>query len=221
MANTYSSTHTGAQIDAFDSRINTNESNIATINTDIVTINNNIQQLRNDVFDIAHPVGSVICMSTNEYPDIGEWTLIDKELALISYSSGQLSPTLNTTNCSAATVGSAWAEGHDIFINISLTTKVALTDDAKVLCTIDPTALGCSTFGQGRNLTFFSDAGNAVIGFNLNAAGQLSVVDVMARGSSTASLAAQALTAYTLYFSVRHDCLLDASCNKFYFKRTA
>ena len=202
--------HTGAQINtAISSVLSANDSG-GIVNADALS------NFRSVIF----PVGSVYIMSTNTSPESflgGTWTLVDKE-----FRPQNLEPTvtLNTTNCTSATVG-GHVGGHTIFMYFDITNKVALTDTAVELFTVTPSSCGVDTF-YAQRMTHFTDGGNAVINSGLSGAGLWTAYDVMIRGSSTASLAAAtSLSRVTITMDTTYTHMLDSFCDKFYFKRTA
>lgn len=244
----YNSTHTGTQIDNkidntytkselyTKTQIDTQLSNIYTksqidaniytkteIDANIYTksqINTTLTTLRNtEIFDIAHPVGSHITTNSNTPPSIGTWTLKDKYLTPTTVTS--FTPTLNATNCTTAACHGAYQD-HYIEILFTLTNKVALTDSTLELFTINPNQFGVSNFVYDRNITHFTDGGNALIAFSMSANGVVSTTDVIVRGSSTASLAAStSISKVRIGFEVPSANCLAANCDRFVWLRTA
>lgn len=174
------------------------------------------------ICDYIYPVGSVVCMSSNTNPSTvygGTWALIDKE-----YKPQVVTATVTQTNTSAATVY-AYLSGHQINFYISYTPSVALTDTSTVLFTITPSSCGATQFGNiTRAFSAFGDVLNVAIAYQITTAGVVSVLDVMVRGSSTASVAPGSamsnMNAITIYQN-SISYMLDSFCNKFYFQRTA
>lgn len=202
--------HTGAQINtAISSVLSANDSG-GIVNADALS------NFRSVIF----PVGSVYIMNTNSNPAGflgGTWELIDKEFRCQTFD---VTPTKNTTNCTDATAQLHLA-GHNIFLRVTFTNKVAITDSSLTMFTIPPSSCGVDTF-YAQHITHFSDGGNAVIRSSLDGSGNWSTIDVLVRGSSTASLAASTeISVTTLLMDTTYTHMLDSFCDKFYFKRTA
>lgn len=175
-----------------------------------------------DLLSMVYPVGSIYVSNSNVNPSTklgGTWGLIDKE-----YKPQQVTATVTQTNTSTATVY-AYLSGHDIQLYIGYTPSVELTDSVVELFTIDPASCGAKQFSnRTKSWSAFSDGGQAAIVYNLTTGGVLSSVDVMIRGSSTASFPAS--TAVSNFNSIlikqtAPSYMLDSFCNKFYWKRTA
>lgn len=195
----YNSIHTGEEIDNFDSRIDTY--------TD------------EKLFLTAYPVGSIICMSTNTAPSYGTWSLIDKQFRYTRVEN--FTPTLNTTNCTTASVG-GFCTGHTVFIGMSFTNKVAITDAALQMFTIPPSNFGVTNFLWSRRWAHFTDAGNGVIYMSMSVDGIVQTNDIIIRGSSSTSLAADTVIGSNeLVLPINYNNIQDSWCDKFYFKRTA
>ena len=180
--------------------------------------------------DIAHPVGSIICMSSNTNPSTlygGTWILVDKELSYRwhdLYASGGWS----ATYANAQTTAGARIGGHAIDIRLELTPTTALSDSTIELGYINPNALGITEFPIAyRYVPFSCDGGgvNDVVGQTIIAAnGRVTVEDIWAATANGAShaFASGGILALIYHFSsIPFNYMLDSYCDKFYFKRTA
>ena len=220
MAN-YQSSHIGSQVDSAVAAALAAISSGGIVNNNQLASYSTTTQM-NSAINAKFPVGAVYITATNSNPASylgGTWTLIDKSLRYVYVNS--YAPTRNTSNCTDVAVF-GWYEDHGIFLSVDFTPKVAITDTALEMCTINPNTFGLSAFPDTNRVTYLSDGGNAIISATINTAGVVTTNDVIVRGSSTASLAAATnLTAFTTYFNVRHNLMLDAECNKFYWQRTA
>ena len=202
--------HTGAQINTAISSVITANNNGGIVNAD--TLNN--------FSTILFPVGSIYVMSINSNPSSflgGTWELIDKEFRSQTLT---ITPTRNTTNCTSAEA-SGHLSGHNIYINVKFTNKVAITDSTLHMFTISPSSCGVDAFYL-HYLTHFTDGGNSVILSELTEDGKWNTYDVIKRGSDTASLAAATnISNIMIDMDSMYTHMLDTFCDKFYFKRTA
>ena len=176
---------------------------------------------------IGPAVGDVIITSTNTNPSSnygGTWTLIDKEFASTGEVNRTSSVTLNTTNCSACNVYT-WHSGHTIEFAIQVTGLVSITDTIVHFATLTPTDFGVksgSNFVDARRVTQFSDAGNAVIAWQLQKDGKLNGLDAFALSSSpTHESTARTWDYFSLWVTLPYTVMDDSFCDKFYWKRTA
>lgn len=179
--------------------------------------------------DIAHPIGSVICMSSNTNPSTlygGTWTLVDKEL---SYRFHNLSESgWSATNATAQVSAGARIGGHAMDIRLELTTTTALSDSTIELGYINPNALGITEFPIAyRYVPFSYDGGGVkdVVGQTvITGDGRITVVDIWtatADGASHAYASGNELALIYHFTTIPHNLMLDSYCDKFYFKRTA
>ena len=169
-------------------------------------------------------IGDVIITSTNTDPSTrmgGTWTLIDKGYKTTGEVNHTSDVTVTTGNCSACNVHTKH-DGHTIEFWIRVTTSVSLADTAVSLATISTSAIGADKFPDARRITFLSDAGDALISFYLSASGELSSNDAFTLGTSvTHSVAARQLDYFSVTVQMNMEDMIDAWCDKFYWKRTA
>ena len=179
--------------------------------------------------DIAHPIGSIICMSSNTNPSTlygGTWTLVDKELSYRFhnlYKSGW-----SATNATAQTSAGAVIGGHAMDIRLEVTTTTALSDSTIELGYINPNALGITEFPiVYRYVPFSYDGGGVfdVVGQTvITDVGRITVEDIWtatANGASHAYASGAPLHMIYHFSSIPFNYMLDSYCDKFYFKRTA
>lgn len=177
--------------------------------------------------DIAHPVGSVICMSSNTNPSTtlgGTWTLVDKELSYRwhdLYASGGWSATYAT----AQTTAGARIGGHAMDIRLELTTTTALSDSTIELGYINPNALGITEFPLVyRYVPFSYDGGGVrdVVGQTvITNAGRITVEDIWNADNGHTYASGSNLALIYHFSSIPFNYMLDSYCDKFYFKRTS
>lgn len=180
----------------------------------------------NDVDSIinkSHPVNSVLITSTNTNPSStlgGTWELFDKgfKQKVETFSTDYV--TLNE-NCSAVSGNIYWHNSR-IWMNISFTPTVALTDSTLQMFTFDLSKLGITGFAISNNyFSSMSDGGNVVVTYRITAAGVFSTTDVIVRGSAEASLATGYNPNVQFEIPVLYNAMLDSFCDKFYWKRVA
>ncbi len=221
----YQSAYTGSQIDAAIAQVQaamTNGTTVLVNSTQLSTTLNSYSTTAqmNTAIQAKFPVGAVYITSTNATPGTylgGTWSLIDKEFKYANISS--YTPTLNSTNCTSASVAGRCI-GHTVYIQITdLTPKVALNYDTKELFTISPSKFGCSGF-LGQRITFFSDGQQTVLSFSLNGSGVFSSLDYLSRGGSAFPASSEVSNIY-FEMVVPYSNMNDSACDKFYWKRTA
>lgn len=176
----------------------------------------------NNLISKIYPVNSTYISSTNTNPGTflgGTWELFDKEFTQNITTDAGSFITLNTTNCSAVAGNIVW-HNHSLWMNISFTPSVAVTDTTLEMFTFDLSKLGVNKLISGY-YSSLSDAGQSVLTYHVSTAGLFTTRDIIVRGSDTGSLA----TGYTLNVQfeipVLYGDILDSACNKFYWKRTA
>lgn len=180
--------------------------------------------------DIAHPVGSILCMSTNTNPgDLygGSWELVDKGLKS-RWHNFNTEGGWSATNATTADTSGARIGDHGLDIRLVLTNTIALSDATVQLGQVTPTALGLTRLPHDWKYVPFSHDGGGVkdvVGTTcLTADGAVTVEDVWAAtadGASHAYAANSALYLQYHYSYVPMDYMLDEACDKFYFKRIA
>lgn len=181
-----------------------------------------------EIINAIYPTGSVLITNTNTNPGTylgGTWTLFDKEFEPKYFSATATDKwyTPNSTNTNDATCYAERA-GHTITIEMTLETKVALTDSNLDLITFDIQKLGIASgksLGNANISALVSDVNNGIVMAIWYNSGIVRSFDVIVRGSSTASLAAGASPRGSATWTVRYDNMDDSACNKFFWKRTA
>ena len=168
-------------------------------------------------FDMIYPVGSVVMTATNTNPSGnfgGTWSLIDK-----GFNPGliQNAYTLNTTNCSGATIN-VHRSDHSITITGYVDSKVAFTDSTQHLFTLNLSSIGISAFPDTMRFVGYSDGGNSMMQMTMNSAGKVEKVDVE---YNLTSVAAGKTWVFSFTSVIDDSAMLDAACTRFYWKRTA
>lgn len=163
------------------------------------------------------PVGSVVCRSTNTNPSAtygGTWELVDRGLKAV-YVSGDT--TIFTPSTNVVNGGLHYsATDHTIRIRQFITVNAALNDDSMSLGTFNWNKLGVTDLPMGYNEgTSFRDGANGGIIWNLTYNGALTQVDVI----EATSIPSGNGFYIDVTFNVTPDRMLDAYCDKFYFKR--
>ena len=133
---------------------------------------------KKNFLDMMYPIGSCYTTSTNTNPSSflgGTWNLIDKGLSSLSDAA---SFTLNTTNCSAATVYFMRA-GHTVRLRISVTNKIAVNDTSVEFLTLDLSSIGVTSLNYQGYPIGRSDGGECIIEGQITSAGVLSAVDIV------------------------------------------
>ena len=167
----------------------------------------------------APAVGGIIITSTNTDPSSrfgGTWTLINKKLPDREFTGSSY-----FTLGSNVTLQSLTLEMVDNILQITgyVTYSEALTDTAANLVTINYAAMGISEGLPGRTIGY-SDAANGIAFLYLTSGGLIQSQDVIVRGSSTASMAANSLW-FTFTVPITYANRINAYCDRFYWKRTA
>lgn len=175
-----------------------------------------------------YPIGSIYITSTNNNPGNllgGTWELIDKEFEPKYFTATDTDKwyTINSTNTTSGTCYAIRA-GHTITIEMTLVTKVALTDSNFDLITFNIQKLGIAAnkdFGNANISALVSDVNNGIVMAIWYGGGVVRSFDVIQRGSSTASLPAGANPRGSATWTIRAEDMDDSACNKFYWKRIA
>ena len=195
------------------------EERIDTTNTKITTNTNNISSFttwKNSLY----PVGSVYVTSTNKAPTFGgTWTLIDKKFTPFnSYSTTNGTFfTINSTNTSAHATY-VMREDHILRIRSTITTKVAFNDNTFEMGTFDFADLGIGNLTYQTYTIGYSDGGNVMNILNIvNDTGVLNHYDIVGADS----LAASSKIQFDVIVPIHYTQMVDAKCNRFYWKRTA
>jgi hypothetical protein len=174
--------------------------------------------------DFAHPIGSILITSTNANPGpyIGcSWELIDKGFADIS---GYLNASHFTASGASLVDASSslfLLKDHMISLRLNLINNVALSDSTIDLGFLNLNALGITSLAYTvvSDVTS-SDGGQCTIGYSVGTNGHITATDVLTVGGGH-SLAAGNTFSIHINQAISHPEMLDAYCNKFYWKRVA
>jgi hypothetical protein len=180
--------------------------------------------------DIAHPIGSIICMSTNENPGTrvgGTWELVDKGLKS-RWHNFKTEGGWSATNATVGDSSGARIGDHGLDIRLWLSNTITLSDATIQLGQVIPTALGLTRLPHDWKYVPFSYDGGGVkdvVGTTcLTADGVITVEDIWtatADGASHGYAANSNLSLQYYYSYVPMEYMLDEACDKFYFKRIA
>ena len=237
----YISDYAGTEIDAgiaINETQNTRLTNLETSSADMETLINNINTLNAtqdsrisdlesttvksaELLNLIYPIGSVYTTSTNADPSSilgGTWTLTDKEFSYASFSVANVF-TVNSTNLTSI-AGTIIRNNHFFTIYFTLTPKVAITDSTLQMGTLSLSSLGVSSL-PSQYYSSTTDGGQASFVWQINASGVLSTVDVIVRGSSTASLSTDYNPRGYCVVPVTTSQMIDSACSRFFWKRTA
>ncbi len=206
---------------ALNTSINNLSSSVTTNTNNIASNKNNITTLttwKNNYLNTYHPVGSVCITSTNKAPTFGgTWTLIDKKFTP-SHSNSSTNGTFFTINSTNASAHATYItrEGHMLRIRSTITTKVAVKDDTLALGTYDFADLGISNLTYQTYTIGYSDGGNVMNILNIvNDTGVLNHYDIVGADS----LAAEKTIQFDVIVPIHYTQMVDAKCNRFYWKR--
>lgn len=170
-------------------------------------------------FNEVYPVGSLMTTNTNTAPTHGTWTLIDKKFKNQVKTSGVI--TANSTNTSAINNQVACISDDEVTLILSMTTKVVLNDDSKVLGTVNWSNLGIQGSFYSAQGVAWTDGGNGLIMYEILASsGAFTVYDVVPKGTATTIAANNRLYAY-ITIPLRMSHKMDSACDRFIWKRTA
>ena len=179
-----------------------------------------------DAYTNVHPIGSVLCMSTNTNPEdtlgYGTWTLIDKEFTpQYKYVSDNAGWT--AANGSIATNYSAmYLAGHSINMRLQITITAATLDSDLLLGTLDPSAFGLTGIPhQKLHNTFFVDGGETLGAISIGTDGKVTLNETVGVLTGEHSMNITYPLNLHVIYTVFPQHMLDSFCNKFYFKRTA
>lgn len=201
------------------------------IGSDFINVNGMLFENKQRVktLDNTYPVGSVYISNTNTNPSSalggGTWELIDKEFEPKNFSATDTDKwyTPNSTNTDSATCYASRA-GHTITIEMTLVTKVALTDSTFDLIQFNIQKLGIASnkdLGNANISALVSDTNNGIVMAIWYNGGNVRSFDVIVRGSSTANLPSGANPRGSATWTVHANSMDDSACNKFFWKRTS
>lgn len=172
-----------------------------------------------------YPIGTSYVTETNTNPKTlgvpGTWELYDKE-----FKAGYQE--LSNTNAATMTSMSSLLvrikrSGHAVYMECSGATKADITDTTLNVCTFKKDALGFQgTLGNhAMYITGFSDGGQNMLMLSMNTNSlTLQALDAAGDDSHKVSSGATITWSQTIV-AATHENMLDAYCNKFYWKRTA
>lgn len=186
----------------------------AYINYDEIATKNYVTDLLNAL----HPIGSVVCTSTNTNPSAtygGTWELIDK--GFIS-SSGDITE-IFTPATNVVTTGAYLSRGHStIRIRLSIQINASLNDNGMTLGKFNWDKVGVSQLPFGYNEQIaYSDAAQGALTFNIAYnTGEVKQLDVF----DTEPIPSGNTFALDITFNAPKNVMLDSFCDKFYWKRT-
>lgn len=175
-------------------------------------------------YNMLYPVGSSVVTSTNVSPGTKfpgtTWELIDKKFTPCTKTADDGIFTINSTNTTALSSCYAIYGENTIYIRIAVTNKVAYSDSAKVVGTLNFNKLGISQVGLTHySVDSYTNDGQAITIFTIsNTAGTLTVTDFIGPSPSTAT---GKVYYYNAVYPVPKEYMLDSACNQFIWKRTA
>lgn len=184
---------------------------------------NGVLAQKSNILKTAFPVGSEYVMSENKNPadvlGFGTWELVGKGFKDAQGSSASSFFTEDTTNTDTCTVYYR-RSGNTMWLKFALKTLVAAAETNLTFGTLKLSALGVANIASTTWHTFPFCGENGIVLCSLTAAGKLTTVDVVIKGSGTSVAAASTIYGqYTLV--LRAEDMIDSFCDKFYWKRTA
>ena len=174
------------------------------------------------ILEYLYPVGSKYISKENSNPSKifgGTWKLVDKEFKS-DMLSGLKYFDANSTNATTTSVY-VTRSGHTLSIRLGLTNNVAFRDSALNLGTLNLKELGVSRLHfTNFYIPLYSDAGNGLVfGYFDWETGEYYTSDVIAKSGAT--IPADNQFYGTINITIPFDYMLDNSCDKFYWERTA
>lgn len=184
---------------------------------------NGVLAQKSNILKTAFPVGSEYVMSENKNPadvlGFGTWELVGKGFKDAQGSSASSFFTEDTTNTDTCTVYYR-RSGNTMWLKFALKTLVAAAETNLTFGTLKLSELGVANIASTTWHTFPFCGENGIVLCSLTAAGKLTSVDVVIKGSGTSVAAASTIYGqYTLV--LRAEDMMDSFCDKFYWKRTA
>lgn len=126
--------------------------------------------------------------------------------------------TRNKTNTSTASI-TIVRKNHSLFIRITFTTSVKITDGAVEIGTLNLEKLGITGIYTMQDVAY-SDGGDGIAFCQFNGTtGVLTAVDRLTR--TNIDMPENANLGVVFNQPVRTNLMLDSACDKFYWKRTA
>lgn len=182
--------------------------------------------VRKMVREYYYPIGSCYCHSNDTDASSiwgGTWELIDKGFKneYVKYDDAILSGIFTVPENTATTTGvnlHCSRSGSTVRLRIGITSTETFTDTEKVLGSIDFAKLGFTAMPMGYYYELAkSDTANGALMVDIKwDTGMMTVTDVL-NGASITSTAPYYID---ITFTVTPDKMLDAFCDKFYWKRT-
>lgn len=169
--------------------------------------------------NLIHPVGSVICTSTNTNPSAtygGTWELIDK-----GFKSQSGSDEDAFTADSGVVVNNLYITrgGNTTRIRLNITVNADMTDTGHALGKFNWGKVGISSLPMGYNegVSYSDGANGGMVWSIVYDTGALSMVDVF----DLSTLPSGSKYNIDFTFVTEYTRMLDSVCDKFYWKRTA
>lgn len=171
----------------------------------------------------AHPVGCVVCMSTNTNPAAtlgGTWTLIDKDF---THTWLTLSSSNWTATNAAFSAGHIALYGKTMMVRLCIVPSVNITDSTITLGKLNLSSLGFPGTYFGMNYkTSQSDGGQASVVYTFGTDGTITSYDALNISGDHLYEASAGSGFYVQeYLTFPPANMPDKYCNRFYFKRTA
>lgn len=164
-------------------------------------------------------VGDVIINSSSDYNPNNEftgqtWELIDKEFTPTTSSNTGFNASSDITTNSVR-----WSRsGHSLDFEFTLTSSVALTDEAITLGTLDYSAIGVERLNHTLRVVGSSDGANSMFILYINpTTGEVQSIDSI--GETTVAAGNSCYAFFSM--NINPDFMLDSACNKFYWKRVS
>lgn len=178
-----------------------------------------------DAFNCIHPVGSVLCMSTNTNPaqvcGYGTWELVDKELAklYVDLFSGTGWTDVNATSPEQS---GCLVDGHSMTLRLMLKMTAPVNDETGiVLGIINYEQFGLTGLPMHKyGIPFTIDGGEITGNVTIETNGTVTLNDAWNPNGEHTINSSYSLPIHVSY-TVSAGNMKDSFCNKFYFKRTA
>lgn len=173
-----------------------------------------------------YPVGSVVCMSTNDDPSTyygGTWELIDKQFKHQQWLTANMSDIFTFEAATTITTGCINLREHCICIErMSVQTTSTISESTVTFGTFKLASLGVSGGAMSTNKYFTaqSDGGNGIAMMAITTSGIFETLDRVTV-TSGGTIAGGNNMNFSFDIQLRMTEMLDSFCDKFYFKRTA
>ena len=179
------------------------------------------------LYDIVHPVGSVICMAENINPadalGIGTWELIDKEFRpqWIAFSAGEGWTDINGTTTNSC---GCMLSGHTVSLRLMALLYNPTNDEAYSIGMLNPGFVGLVNFPmEMMNIPFTADGGEVVGNASIKKDGTFRINDgwTVKNTELVHTINLEYEVPIHATYTATPSTMLDSFCNKFYFKRTS